>query len=164
VKVSAGGTLVVGEPVRDEAAPRRGRALLLEPDTRLRLEFDASATIFEPPQFYLAGPGLWIRSQDTDAGRRFEVTHVIPGRSAEKEGLRVGDILTAIDGRSSAKLEFEDALARLYGRPGSRLKVTVEKPSAKPRTLELKRGVVYKDGVETPVAPPFERRMESKAK
>jgi len=157
VKVSPGGTLVVGEPVVTAAQKKRkGPAVLLEPAVRLRLELAEPAAITEPPQFYAAGPGLWIRTKETEAGRQFELTHVIPGRSAEKAGLRVGDVLTAIAGRSTAKLEFGDALAALYGAPGSRLKVTVQKPAAKAETFELKRGVSYKDGVETPVPLPFD--------
>jgi len=153
VKVSAGGTLVLGEPVAMEK--RRRPAVILNADMRLRLEFAEASVITEPPQFYQAGPGIWIRSKETEAGRRFEISHVITNRSAEHAGLHVGDVLTAIAGRSSEKLEFEDALAALYGVPGSRVKVTVQKPGAKPATLELTRGVFFKDGFETPLPLPF---------
>ena len=104
VRVSPGGSLVIGEPV--VADPReRKKTPLLKADMRLRIELDESATITEPPKFYLAGPGAWIKTLDTETGRGFEVTHVITGRSAEKMGLRVGDVLTSINGRSCAKME-----------------------------------------------------------
>jgi molybdopterin-binding protein len=159
VRVSPGGSLVIGEPV--VADPReRKKTPLLKADMRLRIELDESATITEPPKFYLAGPGAWIKTLDTETGRGFEVTHVITGRSAEKMGLRVGDVLTSINGRSCAKMEFEDALAALYGTPGSMVKVVAaQKAADKPRTLELKRGVFYKDGVETPAPLPFEKAL-----
>ena len=74
----------------------------------------------------------------------------------------VGDLITAIAGRASSGLEFGEALAGLYGKPGSLFKVSVLKPGTeKPLSLELKRGVVYKDGVETPVPLPFEKKGKS---
>jgi membrane-associated protease RseP (regulator of RpoE activity) len=157
LKVSRGGSLVAGEPVRSEGKKKKGTAFLLLPETRLRLELTESAMVTEPPQFYAAGPGLWIRTKDTESGRQFEVTHVIPGRSAEKAGLRVGDALVSVAGKSTTKLDFEDALAALYGAPGSTLKVTVQKPAAKPETFELKRGVSYQDGVENALPLPYEK-------
>ena len=57
-------------------------------------------------------------------------------------------------------MDFGEALAALYGAPGSLFKVTALKPDAdKPVTFELKRGVFYKDGVETPVPLPFEKKQ-----
>ncbi|MBI5240280.1 MAG: hypothetical protein HY926_07385 [Elusimicrobia bacterium] len=164
VKVSPGGTLVLGEAVSlDERKKRRG-SLILRPDVRLRLELAEPVTVMEPPRFYPAGAGLWIRTAESETGRAFEVTHVIPGRSAEKAGVRVGDLLREIAGRSTSDMDFGDALAALYGKPGSLFKVAVRKPGAeKPLTLELKRGVQFKDGVETPVPLPFEKREKAKA-
>jgi hypothetical protein len=159
LKVSPGGTLVLGEPASLDPKKLRRGARILEPDARLRLELTEPVTVTEPPQFYPAGAGLWIKTKDTETGRVFEVTHVIPARNAEKAGLRVGDVLTAIGGRATGKMDFGEALAALYGAPGSFLKVTALKPGAdEPVTYELKRGVFYKDGVETPVPLPFEKK------
>jgi hypothetical protein len=162
VKVSPGGSLVLGEAVSlDERKKRRG-SLILDPEVRLRLELAAPVAVTEPPQFYQAGAGLWIRTAEAESGRAFEATHVISGRSAEKAGMRVGDRLVAIGGRSTSGMDFGDALAALYGKPDSLFKVTVLKPGTeKPLTMELKRGVVYKDGVETPVPLPFEKKGKS---
>jgi len=160
LKVSPGGTLVLGEPVSLDPKRQHRGARILEPDARLRLELTEAITVTEPPQFYPAGAGLWIKTKDMETGRVFEVTHVISGRNAEKSGLRVGDILTAISGRATARMDFGEALAALYGAPGSLFKVTALKPDAdKPVTFELKRGVFYKDGVETPVPLPFEKKQ-----
>ena len=164
VKVSPGGTLVLGEPVSLDPKRKRRGARILEPDVRLRLELTGPITVTEPPQFYPAGAGLWIKTKDTETGRVFEVTHVIPSRNAEKAGVRVGDLLTAIGGRTTAQMDFGEALAALYGAPASLFKVTMLKPgAAKTVTLELKRGVFYKDGVETPVPLPFEKPEKTKA-
>ncbi|MDD5627496.1 MAG: PDZ domain-containing protein [Elusimicrobia bacterium] len=159
VKVSPGGSLVIGEPPAAEPARKRRGAPLLDPDMRLRLELDLPVVVTEPPRFYPAGAGLWIKTKETESGRAFEVSIVVPGRSAEKAGLRVGDLLTSIAGRAAAKMDFAEALAALYGAPGSVFKASALKPGAeKPVTFELKRGVFYKDGVETPVPLPFEKR------
>ncbi len=162
IRVSPGGTLVIGEPVVIDPKQKK-KTPLVRADERLRLELEEPATITEPPQFYAAGPGAWIKTLETETGRSFEVTHVIAGRSAEKEGLRVGDILTSINGRSSSKLEFEDALAALYGKPGSFVKVVAQKATDRPRTLKMKRGVFYRDGVETPAPLPFDKPAPSAA-
>jgi hypothetical protein len=162
LKVSPGGTLVLGEAVSMDPKKKRRGGRILEPDVRLRLELTEPVTVTEPPQFYPAGAGLWIKTKEAETGRVFEVTHVIAGRNAEKAGVRVGDLLTAISGRATAKMDFGEALASLYGAPGSLFKVTVLKPgSDKPATLELKRGVLYKDGVETAVPLPFEKKTKA---
>jgi hypothetical protein len=164
VKVSPGGALVLGDPVSADPKKKRRGARILEPNVHLRLELTAPVAVMEPPQFYTAGAGLWIKTKDTETGRVFEVTHVIAGRSAEKMGLHVGDMLTVIGGRSTTRMEFGEALSALYGAPGSRFKVTALKPGAgKPATFEFKRGVFYKDGMETSVPLPFEKKEKAKA-
>ena len=152
IQLGPGGALVIWEPAVADPKQRENTPFL-KAGARLRLELDEPAMITESHQFYMAGPGAWIKTQETATGQAFEVTRVIAGRCAEKEGLRAGDVLTSINGRPSAKLEFEDALAALYGTPGSLVKVV--KAADKPRTLELKRGIAYDNGVETPISPPY---------
>ena len=158
VRVSPGGTLVVGDSVATD--PKKRRRRLLEPAMRLRLELLEPLVITEPPQFYSAGPGFWINTKETETGWVFKVTLLISGRSAEKEGLRVGDIITEIAGRAAGNLDFSSALAAIYGPPGTTVQIVVLKPGAaesEARTLELKRGVRFTDGVESPLPLPFEK-------
>ena len=157
-QVSAGGTLVVAAPLPDATGKkRRGRDLLLDEDARLRVRLLEPVTIVEPPSWWRAGPGLWIKTSEKDGRRRFEVTHSVAGRSAAAAGLKPGDILDAVAGRSSEKLDFTDALDLLYGEPGSAVKVSVLR-GGKAEELTLARGVKFEKGAPAPLPLPFEIR------
>jgi hypothetical protein len=159
-QVSAGGTLIVGSPLPfADGKKKTGKDLLLDEDARLRVRLLTSAIIAEPPSWWRAGPGLWLKATTTKEGhRRFEVTHVITGRSAAVEGLNVGDILDEIGGRSTEKIDLMTALDMLYGTPGSKIKVSVIRSTGS-KTLELTRGTnTSEKGVTTRIPLPFEAR------
>ncbi|HAZ09024.1 MAG TPA: hypothetical protein DCZ01_11030 [Elusimicrobia bacterium] len=157
-RVSAGGTLVVAAPLpSSEGGKHRGPDLLLDEDARLRVRLLEPITIVEPPSWWRAGPGLWIKTVEADGRRRFEITHAIAGRAAEAAGLKPGDVLDAVAGRSTERLNFADALDALYGAPGSTVRVSVLR-EGKSVALDLQRGVRFEKGAATPLAPPFEAR------
>jgi hypothetical protein len=137
-RVSAGGTLVTAAPLPDPSGSRPWPDLL-DGDARLRVRLLEPVTLLEPPAYWRAGPGLWIKTAEREGKRLFEVSHVTPGRSAEAAGLRPGDILDAVDGRSSKSLDFSEALDRLYGAPGSKASVSVL-AGGKSRRVDLVRG------------------------
>ena len=138
-RVRAGGTLVTAAPL-PEASGTVPWPDLLGPDDRLRVRLLELVVLLEAPAYWRAGPGLWIKTAEHNGKRLFEVSHVTPGRSAEAAGLRVGDLLDAVDGRSSAKLDFAEALDRLYGAPGTKTSVSVS-AAGKTRKVDLTRGV-----------------------
>lgn len=138
-RVSAGGTLVTAAPL-PEASGTVPWPDLLGPDDRLRVRLLEPVVLLEAPAYWRAGPGLWIKTAEHAGKRLFEVSHVTPGRSAEAAGLRVGDLLDAVDGRSSAKLDFAEALDRLYGAPGTKVSVSVS-AAGKTRKVDMTRGV-----------------------
>lgn len=155
-RVSSGGTLVVAEPVPAPGRRPKARWNLLNPSDRVKVELLEPLTLAEAPGFYLAGPGLWVRTKDTPAGRRFEISHVIAGRAAERAGLRVGHELLGISGKRAEHLEFQNALELLYGRPGSRVSVrALRNPQGKPESIELERGVSYVKDAAQPLPLPF---------
>lgn len=141
-RVGPGGTLVAAAPLPD--AKRRGPAPVLDVDARLRVRLLEPLVIDEPPSFWRAGPGMWVKTVETGGRRLFEITHAISGRSAESAGLKVGDRLDAIGGRSAEKLDFAEAIDRLYGKPGSDVEVSVA--GGKSRVLKLKRGLRWTGG------------------
>jgi C-terminal processing protease CtpA/Prc len=113
----------------------------------------------EAPSWWRAGPGLWIKTDADASGRRvFRITHLVAGRSAAAAGLKIGDVLEAVGGRSSSRLDFEEALDELYGAPGSTIKVSVVRPEGL-KTVALTRGMKYDaKGAATPLPLPFEAR------
>lgn len=143
-RVSSGGTLVVAAPFPGPDGERPWPDLL-DPEARLRVRLLEPLTLVEPPSYWRAGPGLWLRTAEREGSRLFEVSHVTPGRAAHAAGLKAGDLVEAIDGRGSSRLDFTDALDRLYGKPGSELGVTMLS-RGKSAKRSLKRGARFDGG------------------
>lgn len=153
-RVSAGGTLIAAAPLpAADGKKRRGKDLVLDEEARVRVRLIDPVTLNEAPSWWRAGPGLWLKTVSDGGRRRFAITHIVVGRSAAAAGLKVGDLLDSVDGRSSERLDFEDALDSLYGAPGTTVKVSVVRGGAS-QSLTLTRGVsTGKSG--GPLALPF---------
>jgi hypothetical protein len=139
-RVSGPGSLVIAVPLPSPEGSKKksGPELLLDGEARLRVRLVDPVVVSEAPSYWRAGPGLWLKTTDKDGRRRFQVTHVVAGRSAAKAGLVVGDILDSVAGRSSERMDFDEALDNLYGAPGTTVKVSVQRPNGS-ATLELTR-------------------------
>ena len=146
-RVTAGGTLVAAAPLPD--AKRRAPEPVLDADARLRVRLLEPLVIDEPPSYWRSGPGLWVKTVEDSGRRLFEITHAIAGRSADAAGLKVGERLDAIGGRSTEKMDFAEAIDRLYGAPGSDVEVSVVRGKSVP--LLLKRGVKWTAGKSAPL-------------
>lgn len=71
----------------------------------------------EQPSHGLLGIGVADSSMDTDADRNFAgglVREVVPGGPAEQAGLRVGDVITAVDGVLADSGTSVSALIRMH--------------------------------------------------
>ncbi|MCM2303740.1 MAG: PDZ domain-containing protein [Elusimicrobia bacterium] len=150
-RVGAGGTLVAAAPLPD--AKRRALEPVLDADARLRVRLIEPLVIEEPPSYWRAGPGLWVKTVEDGGRRLFEVTHAVAGRSAESAGLKVGDRLDAIGGKPTEKMDFAEAVDRLYGAPGSDVEVSVLR--GKSQSHKLKRGLRWAAGKSTPLPPAY---------
>lgn len=158
LRATAGGTVIAAVPVPDpEAKRRKGPELLVDAEARVRVRLLEPVRLVEPASFWRAGPGLWIRTIEKNGRRLFEVTHSVAERSAAAAGLKVGDLLDEIGGRSSQRLEFPDAVDALYGAPGSDLKVSVVAGKSS-KTLSLRRGARWDDGKPSALLLPFQVR------
>jgi carboxyl-terminal processing protease len=72
------------------------------------------------------------------------VTITLPGMPAAAGGVRSGDLIVAIDGRSLRHVSYQDAVDRLHGTTGSRVVVTVRRPGVeRPKRLTLERRPVH---------------------
>lgn len=146
-RVAAGGTLVAAAPLPD--AKRRALEPVLDADARLRVKLLEPLVIDEPPSYWRAGPGLWVKTVEDGGRRLFEVTHSIAGRSAEAAGLKIGDRLDAIGGKPAEKMDFAEAVDRLYGKPETEVEVSVLR--GKSQSLKLKRGMRWTGGKSAPM-------------
>ena len=154
-RVTSGGTLVAAAPLPD--AKSRAPEPVLDADARVRVRLLDPLVVDEAPSYWRAGPGLWVKTVEDSGKRLFEVTHAIEGRSADAAGLKTGDRLDSIGGRSTEKMDFSEAIDRLYGAPGSEVEVSVVR-KAKSETLKLKRGVQWSAGKPSSLPLPIASR------
>lgn len=78
------------------------------------------------------------------------VVSPIDGTPADQAGVKPGDIITAIDGKSAEGMDLQDAVDLIRGEPGT--SVTLEllrDPSKEPLKVELKRAVVHVNSVRS---------------
>ncbi|MCI0454857.1 MAG: S41 family peptidase [Candidatus Dadabacteria bacterium] len=74
----------------------------------------------------------------------------IEGSPAAKAGIKPGDLLIAIDGKSTRDMSIDEAVKSLRGPKGSTVKVTVQSQSDKnPREVLLVRDIIYVKSVNS---------------
>jgi carboxyl-terminal processing protease len=80
--------------------------------------------------------------------RGLRVLNVFDGSPARRAGIRKGDLIVAVNGRSLAGVDSQVATARIKGPPGTRVRLAVLTPeSERRRELSVKR-----ERIEVPVA------------
>jgi carboxyl-terminal processing protease len=65
----------------------------------------------------------------------------IKGSTAEKAGIKSGDVVEYIDNRATRDISLYDARQLLLGDAGTKVKLRVLRAGAKPQTIEVVRGV-----------------------
>ncbi len=81
--------------------------------------------------------GLGVELKAIDGG--LSVVHVIPGSPAEEVGMRAGDRIVAVDGRSTQSLTTDQAANLLQGPEDTSVRITVGFPGQPPRQLTVRR-------------------------
>jgi carboxyl-terminal processing protease len=85
------------------------------------------------------GVGLTVE----EVPRGLQVTRVFPGAPAEREGLEVGDVIVAVDGKSIRGVSSDVSTARIKGPPGSEVELRVDPVGAgAPRDITVERADV----------------------
>jgi carboxyl-terminal processing protease len=86
-----------------------------------------------------SGVGLTV----TGVGRGLRVASVLPRTPAQRAGIKVGDLITAVDGRSLAGVPANVATARIKGPPETPVELrVVSRAGGGPRNVKLKRASV----------------------
>jgi carboxyl-terminal processing protease len=83
------------------------------------------------------GVGMTVDSRDTKKGLR--VARVFPDSPAKEAGIKPGDLITKVDGKSIAGDDAEVSTAKIRGEAGTEVTLTVKSPSKDPRDLTLER-------------------------
>jgi carboxyl-terminal processing protease len=74
----------------------------------------------------------------------------IAGSPAARAGVRAGDELLSIDGRDARGLDVDEAVRRMRGAPGSRVRVVLQRRGqSDPLRIEMVREVVHVSSVES---------------
>lgn len=84
------------------------------------------------------GLGIQITS-DKGAVR---VISPIDDTPAEKAGIKAGDYITHIDDEQVFDLTLNQAVKKMKGRPGTKVKLTIVSDDGEPKTLTLKRAII----------------------
>lgn len=74
------------------------------------------------------------------------ITYLFPGQPAEVAGVRVGDVITAVDGQDVTRLSLTEAVSRIRGPKDSRVLLTIDREGQ--RALDL---AVTRARIEIPV-------------
>jgi carboxyl-terminal processing protease len=101
-------------------------------DPRTLREFRASA------RGEFSGVGLAV----SEVSEGLRVAQVYPDTPAQAAGIEEGDVIVAADGEKLAGLPAAAAAAKIKGRPGTEVKLTVKSRGERPRDLELRRAEV----------------------
>jgi carboxyl-terminal processing protease len=106
--------------------------------------------------------GIGVQLGPAEPG--FRINEVFPGTPAERAGMRSGDIITAVGGRTMKGLSINEAVSLITGPEGTRVTVTVQHSDGSTRTVGLIReafrpsvisGRILKDGIGLVVIPQF---------
>ena len=95
------------------------------------------------------GLGIQITS-DRGAVR---VISPIDDTPADKAGIKAGDYITHIDDEQVFDMTLNQAVKKMKGRPGTKVKLTIISEGQEPRTLTLKRAIIKVESVKYEVKP-----------
>ncbi|GMA50276.1 hypothetical protein GCM10025857_16330 [Alicyclobacillus contaminans] len=100
-------------------------------------------------QDLLAGSYVGIGIEVTEENGQLKIASVTPNAPAAKAGLKVNDIITAVNGTSLKGVSLEKASTLLLGPKGSVVKLTVERPghADSPLTFSVERADVNRQTV-----------------
>jgi carboxyl-terminal processing protease len=91
------------------------------------------------------GLGIEVTAQDGFV----KVVSPMDGTPASRAGIKSGDFLTAIDGKSIVGLPLNDAVKQMRGSVGSAIAVTVVRENVEPFDVSLTREVIRPEVVKT---------------
>ena len=81
------------------------------------------------------------------------VVSVTKGSTAEKAGLKAGDVIEYIENKATRDISLYDAKQLIMGEPGSTVNLRVLRSGEKPQTIKVTRSAVATPPVETKIEP-----------
>jgi len=99
------------------------------------LTVDQLNDVYSQIEGNFVGLGIELKSNDS----ALQIMKVITGSPAQRGGIKAGDRIVAVDGRSTARLTTDQAADLLQGEEGSMVEVTLESPNRESRRVVLRR-------------------------
>jgi carboxyl-terminal processing protease len=97
--------------------------------------------------------GIGVQVNETEAGQPV-IVGVFRDSPADEAGLATGDVIVAVDGRTTLGETMEDVLSRIRGERGTSVEITVRAGESGPeRTVEIVRAEVEIDAVSWTIVP-----------
>ncbi|MDR0449619.1 MAG: S41 family peptidase [Rickettsiales bacterium] len=90
------------------------------------------------------GLGIQITS---DKGA-IRVISPIDGTPADRAGIKAGDYITHIGGEQVGGMTLTEAVKRMKGKPGTKIKLTIIQSKGAPKTIELTRAVIKVESIK----------------
>ncbi|MCL5256313.1 MAG: S41 family peptidase [Chloroflexi bacterium] len=82
------------------------------------------------------GIGVWVEMRN----QKLTIVSPIAGSPAEKAGIRTGDVITMVDGKSIEGLSIEEVVAMMKGPKGTKVTISILRgDSAEPRSFQITR-------------------------
>lgn len=95
--------------------------------------------LVEDSEGEFGGIGITVHNRDN----RLYVVEVVDETPAAKAGILAGDVIVSVDGTPLKEADMNDALLRMRGKPGTKVKIGVERPSTKgSHEFELVRSMI----------------------
>ncbi len=92
--------------------------------------------------------GIGARVAKAEGGG-VEIKYLFPEQPAQKAGLRVGDVIIAVDGTDVTKMDLNDAISLIRGPRGTQVTLTVRRQGEEPFDVTITRARIEIPVVET---------------
>ncbi|MGE4408580.1 S41 family peptidase [Pseudomonas sp.] len=140
------------EPVDDKTLLEnaiKGMLSNLDPHSAY-LEPDAFAELQESTSGEFGGLGIEVGIEDGF----IKVVSPIDDTPASKAGIEAGDLIVKIDGQPTKGMSMMDAVAKMRGKPGSNISLTLVREGGQPFEVRLTRAVIKVRSVKSQLLEP----------
>ena len=91
--------------------------------------------------------GIGVTAQQSETGL-LEIVEVNPTGGAAEAGLTIGDSIEAVEGKSVQDISFQEAIALIKGEEGTKVTITVIKPSGEKKDYSIERRTIQLQSVK----------------
>lgn len=110
------------------------------------LSMEDMRDLSDTTQGQFGGVGMYISKQSVPEDSRdpayVEVISPIESTPADRAGLQSGDLIVAIEGETTEDLSIDEVVARLRGRPGSEVAITIRRGESRSFDVSLTREII----------------------